>query len=115
MAYNLPARRELLVSHDVLDDDRLSVSQGSCTRGPVINPHSFKKSQKPFVKSALGLDLKITGCPTHELDIAKTRLAEVNGSAQQPIERRRNISASDERIDHRVRHVASHGKIQPSS
>jgi len=112
MAYNLPARRELLISHYVLDDNRVSASQGSCARRPVFNPHSFKISQKPFVKSPLRLDLKTTGCPTHDLDIAKTSLAEVNGSVQQPIEYRRNISTSNERTDHWIRHVTSQGKIQ---
>ncbi|SRR5579871_2731744 len=108
-AYHRPARRELLVSHDVLDDNRMAISQGSCTRRPVLNPHSFKKSQKSFIESLLCLDLKTAGLPVHELDIAKASLAEVNASLQEPIEYRLNVSKSSARDGHRVRHVTSQG------
>src|SRR5215471_10772600 len=94
MAYDLLARQELLVSHDILDDNGLAVSQCPCAGRPVFNPHSFKKFQKRFVKSLLRLDLKITGCPAHELDVAKTSLAEVNAFVQKPIEYRLNIIGS---------------------
>jgi hypothetical protein len=63
---NLPAKRET-PRHNVLDDNRLPASQGLRR----LESSLVQKPQKPFVKSALRLDLKITGCPTHELDIAK--------------------------------------------